>query len=175
MRMTLHTGTHVDAPSHIVDDGATIDNIDPTRLRKEGVRLDLRRLASARSPIMLSDLEAAGFEPDVVAGRIIVLNTGWTDMHVGTPSLYGDNPFLSEDAASAVVAALPSAIALDFAIDQSKPWPNHQTALGAGIPLVENLMGLDRLPRLGFLFSALPLKIVGGDGAPARAVAILEP
>lgn len=174
MSITLHVATHVDAPFHIVPDGLTIDEVDLGRLSAEGVRLDLRRSASAQSPITLGDLDSAGFEPEAINGRIVVLNAGWTDEHVGKPSLYGDNPFLSEEATKAVVAAGPSAIALDFAIDQAKPWPNHQVALGAGIPLIENLMGLDRLPRKGFVISALPMKVVGGDGAPARAVAVVE-
>jgi arylformamidase len=174
VRMTLHTATHVDAPSHIVSDGATIDVVDPSRLTREGVRLDLRSLCAPETPITLSDLEVAGFDPDELTDRIVVLNTGWTDAHVGTPELYGRNPFLSARATSALVAARPSAIALDFAIDQSKPWPNHQLALGAGIPLIENLMGLEHLGRSSFVLSALPVKIVGGDGAPARAVAVVE-
>ena len=174
IRMTLHTATHVDAPSHIVSAGITIDEVDPGRLSRAGIRLDLRRFASAKTPFTLADLEAAGLEPESVTGRIIVLNSGWTDAHVNTPMLYGHNPFLSLEATEALVAAKPSAIALDFAIDEAMPWPNHKLALGAGIPLIENLMGLERLPREGFVLSALPMKVVGGDGAPARAVAVIE-
>lgn len=175
MRMTLHTGTHVDAPSHIVQDGTTIEEVDLNRLATAGIRIDLRRHARAGTPITLDDLNAAGFDPEDVRGKIIVLNTAWTDAHAGTPMLYSDNPFLGIDAAKAVVAASPTAIALDFAIDDTRPWPNHQVALGAGIPLIENLMGLDRLGRNSFTISALPLCVVGGDGAPARAVAYIEP
>lgn len=175
MRMTLHTGTHVDAPSHIIADGATIDEIDNDRFDRPGVRLDLRGLVAPATPITLDDLAAVGFEPDAVTGRIVLLNAGWSDAHAGTSRLYGHNPFLESSAAEALVAARPSAIALDFAIDQAKPWPNHQIALGAGVLLIENLMGLDRLPSSGFAISAQPLRIVGGDGAPARVVARVEP
>jgi arylformamidase len=174
MRMTLHTATHVDAPSHIVSDGVSIDMVDLSRLTGAGVRLDLRRFCAPDSPLTLSDLEAAGFDPGELTGRIAVLNTGWTDAHAGTPALYGRNPYLSLEATRAVVAAQPSAIALDFAIDQSKPWPNHQVALGAGIPLIENVMRLEQLGRSGFVLSALPVKVVGGDGAPARAIAVVQ-
>jgi kynurenine formamidase len=175
MRMSLHTGTHVDAPSHIIEDGATIDEIDPDRFERQGIRLDLRAIVAPATPISLEDLLAADFDPSAIAERIVVLNTGWTDANEGTSRLYGQNPFLDADAARAVVEAGPSAIALDFAIDESKPWPNHQIALGAGIPLIENLMGLGRLPLSGFVISAQPLRVVRGDGAPARVVARIDP
>lgn len=174
MRMTLHTGTHVDAPWHIVHDGLTIDEVPLETLAAPGVRVDLRSRARPGTPISVEDLEAGGFDPTAARGKIVVLNAAWTDAHAGTPRLYDDNPFLSADATKSVVAAGPAAIALDFAIDDSRPWPNHQVALGAGIPLIENLMGLERLGRAGFVLSALPLRVVGGDGAPARAVARLE-
>lgn len=175
MRMTLHTATHVDAPSHIVKDGVTIDNLAIDTCVGPGVRVDLRARAKPGIPITVEDLEKGGFDPACVRGKIVVLNAGWTNAHAGTPRLYHDNPFLDLDATKAVVAAGPTAIALDFAIDDTRPWPNHQVALGAGIPLIENLMGLERLGRDGFVLSALPLRVVGGDGAPTRAVAHVAP
>jgi arylformamidase len=175
MRMTLHTATHVDAPSHIVPDGLTIDAVAVDTFVGPGVRVDLRSRAKPGTPISVEDLEAGGFDPTSARGMIVVLNAGWTDAHAGTPRLYDDNPFLDANATKAVVTAAPRAIALDFAIDETKPWPNHQVALGAGIPLIENLMGLARLERSTFFLSALPLRVVGGDGAPTRAVAYTEP
>jgi len=175
LRMTLHTGTHVDAPWHIVHDGATIDDVPLETLAAPGVRVDLRARMAPGTPMTVEDLAAGGFEPTAARGRIVVLNAGWTDAHAGTPRLYADNPFLSEDATRVIVEASPSAIAVDFAIDDTRPWPNHQIALGAGIPLIENLVGLGRLEGHGFHLWALPLRVVGGDGAPARAVAVLEP
>lgn len=175
LRMTLHTATHVDAPSHIVADGVTIDAVPVDTFVGPGVRVDLRSRARPGTPITVDDLEAGGFDPTSARTKIVVLNAGWTDAHAGTPRLYDDNPFLDASATKAVVAATPRAIALDFAIDDTRPWPNHQVALGAGIPLIENLMGLERLGREAFVLSALPLRVVGGDGAPTRAVAYLEP
>jgi kynurenine formamidase len=169
--MSLHTGTHVDAPSHIVADGDTIDEIPCDRFDRPGVRLDLRSRMRPETPLTLADLAAAGFEPGRVGGAIVTLNTGWTDDHLDRPALYGRNPYLAPEAAQALAAAGPSAIALDFAVDRARPWPNHQVLLGAGIPLIENLVGLDRLPRSGFTVAAFPLLVVGGNGAPARVVA----
>lgn len=173
--MSLHTGTHVDAPSHVVPDGMTIDELPCDRFERPGVRLDLRGRARPETPLTLEDLAAAGFEPGELRDAIVALNTGWTDANLDQPDLYGRNPFLALGAAEALTAAGPSAIALDFAIDHARPWPNHHVVLGAGIPLIENLVGLDRLPGSGFTVAAFPLRVVGGNGGPARVVARAGP
>ncbi len=173
MRISLHTGTHVDAPSHIVPDGRTIDQIEIDRFHRPGVRLDLTGLARPGEPIPLAMLEEAGFEPGRARGAILLLNTGWSDQAWQRPELYGGNPFLAEDAAQAVAEAAPSALGLDFAVDERKPWPNHAILLGEEVLLIENLMGLDRLPGDGFEVAALPLRLVGENGGPARVVAHL--
>ncbi len=51
--------------------------------------------------------------------------------------------------------------------------PNHQTLLGAGMVLLEYLNGLDQLDEPEVFLMALPLRIPGADGAPARVVAML--
>jgi arylformamidase len=175
MAMSLHTGTHVDAPAHIVPDGAAIDEIPCDRFERRGTRLDLRARMRPETPLTLADLAAAGFDPSGLAGAIVVLNTGWADENLDRPALYGRNPYLALEAAQALAAAGPSAVALDFAIDHARPWRNHQVLLGAGIPLIENLVGLHRLPGSGFTIAAFPLRVVGGNGAPARAVARVSP
>jgi kynurenine formamidase len=52
--------------------------------------------------------------------------------------------------------------------------PVHTTLLGAGIPIVEHLCRLDRLPTSGFRFSAVPVKVKGMGTFPVRAYAALE-
>jgi len=49
--------------------------------------------------------------------------------------------------------------------------PAHTGLLAAGIPIVENLRGLERLPRGGIVFSAPPIAIVRGAAFPVRAFA----
>ena len=70
-------------------------------------------------------------------------------------------------------------MAVDFPIDKHPPTPQstindfpvHRLLLGRGIPLIENLINLDQLTGLDFELWALPLKLLGGDGAATRAVA----
>ena len=173
MTISIHTGTHIDAPSHFVPDGASIDEIPIDRFRRPGVRLDLRDLAEPGEQITLGHLKQAGFDPTEARDSILMLASGWSDKTWQTEQLYGTNPFLAQDAAEALANAAPSALGLDFAVDDTKPWPNHTILLGAGVLLIENLMRLPELPRDGFEVMAFPLKLVGENGGPTRVVAEL--
>ena len=168
--LSIHTGTHVDAPSHFIADGAAIDEVPLDRFRRPGVRLDLTA-AEPGSPITLGQLRGAGFDPEIARDSILLLATGWTDQAWQDESLYGGNPYLAEDAARAVADAAPSALGLDFAVDRARPWPNHTILLGRGVLLIENLMGLPSLPEQGFEVLAFPLRLAGENGGPARVVA----
>lgn len=173
MTISIHTGTHIDAPSHFIEDGATIDEIPIERFRRPGMCLDLRELARPGEPVTLEHLERAGFDASKVGGTILMLATGWSDEAWQSERLYGANPFLAQDAASALAEAAPSALGLDFAVDDTKPWPNHTILLGAEVLLIENLMRLPELPEDGFEVTAYPLKLVGQNGGPTRVVAEL--
>jgi arylformamidase len=173
MTISIHTGTHIDAPSHFIEDGASIDEIPIERFRRPGVRLDLRELAQPCYPVTLEHLEKAGFDASEARGNILMLATGWSDEAWQSERLYGDNPYLAQDAATALAEAAPSALGLDFAVDDTKPWPNHTILLGAEVLLIENLMRLPELPRDGFEVTAYPLKLVGQNGGPTRVVAEL--
>jgi kynurenine formamidase len=170
MRISIHTGTHIDAPSHFIEDGAAIDQVAIERFHRPGVRLDLTD-APPNEPIGLDRLEAAGFDAKAARGSILLLATGWSDGAWKSGRLYGDNPFLGTDAAEAVAEAAPSALGLDFAVDEKKPWPNHTILLGAEVLLIENLMGLPGLPSDGYDVIAFPLRLEGENGGPARVVA----
>lgn len=174
MRISIHTGTHIDAPSHFIADGAPIDEIKIDRFHRPGLCLDLTG-APPGEPIGLAQLEAAGFDAAAARGSILLLATGWTDRTWESERLYDDNPFLGPDAAEAVAEAAPSALGLDFAVDDTRPWPNHTVLLDAEVLLIENLMGLPALPAEDFEVIAFPLRLTGENGGPSRVVAVLEP
>ena len=170
MTCSIHTGTHIDAPSHFIEDGAAIDEVPIDRFYRPGVSLDLRDLAQPGSPITLEHLKKAGFNPSEVRDTIVMLASGWTDQAWRSERLYETNPYLAEDTAEALAEAAPSALGLDFAVDDTRPWPNHTILLGTGVLLIENLMRLPELPRDGFQVMAFPLKLVGENGGPTRVV-----
>jgi hypothetical protein len=88
MTISIHTGTHIDAPSHFIADGAAIDEIPIDRFRRPGVRLDLRTLAEPGEPITLGHLKQAGFDPSESRGAILMLASGWSDRTWQSERLY---------------------------------------------------------------------------------------
>jgi arylformamidase len=174
LSFSIHTGTHVDAPSHFIPDGASIDQIPVERFLRPGLRLDLTSTAAPSRPVTLEQLRKAGFDAERARGKIVMLATGWAEHAMETPDLYENNPFLAEDAARALAAAAPSALGLDFAVDDAKPWPNHTILLGADVLLIENLVGLPGLPHDDFDVFAWPLRIAAANGGPARVRARLR-
>jgi kynurenine formamidase len=174
VRMGSQTGTHVDAPFHLLPDGARIDELPLDLFLAPAVLADVRGRAR-RAPITWADL--APVAGRLAPGRMLLLHTGW-DAHWGTDA-YADHPFLAADAAERVVAAGVRTVGLDaLSLDETVPggepaggFAAHRAVLGAGGVIVENLRGLAAVRSAEPLVSVLPLRIAGADGAPVRAVA----
>ena len=177
--LATHIGTHVDAPYHFVDGAATIENMPLEKYMGPALLLDLRPVAKGQSPLSVSELEDAGANPESVRDQIVVLFTGWAEAESGGPLFYGHGPYLSTDGAAFLAECAANAVAVDFPIDKHpetpqstiKDFPVHRLLLGQDIPLIENLINLDKLLGKEFELWALPLKLKGGDGAATRAVA----
>lgn len=166
-----HTGTHIDAPSHIEADGKTLDDFPITTFIFEAQLVDCRH-REARERIRLDDL------PNSADGDLLVFRTGW-DAHWGTKT-YRDHPYLD-----APVAAWCAERGIHVAIDAFSPDPTpspnanpreptgaraHHKLLGSDCLIIENLRNLDTVPDR-FVLEAFPLSIAGADGAPVRAIA----
>jgi kynurenine formamidase len=167
------TGTHIDAPFHFRDDGATVDRmpLDLTAGPAVVVRCPDRE---PRSRITLADLEP--HLGRLAAGRIVLFVTGWY-RHAGT-ELFFEHPYLDAAVGEAVLATGVRTIAVDTLNADSTggdEFPIHDMFADAGGFIAENLAGTDALtPGVEPLLLLLPLNLVGCDGAPVRAVA-LEP
>lgn len=171
---SIHTGTHIDAPYHFFPEGKTIDQMPLHLFMGPAVLLDLTPFGGRRQCITVDDIKSAGGSASELAGRRAVLRTDWATRHWQEPDLYTGNPYLSEAAATWLRDAGVLALGLDFAVDAEFPYPNHYTLLGEDILLIENLIHLDQVRSREFTLVALPLKVVGGDGGPARAVAQVD-
>jgi arylformamidase len=174
-RFSLHTATHVDAPYHFHPQGLTIDRVPLSRLVAPATLLDLRLQAHPGEGITISDLQTIGVGAgEELKGRIAVCFTGWAARTWNTPDFYSGNPFLDQEAVRWLAGREIAALGLDFSVDQGPPYPNHQLLLGQGILLIENLTNLDQIGRREFVIAALPLPVRGGNGGPARVVALVE-
>lgn len=169
--LTSHTGTHMDAPAHLLAGGRSLDRVPAERFVGRACVLDLTAAGPEVPPRAL----------EAQAGRLagctaVLLRTGW-DRHWGDPAYLGGFPVLSAAsarwlAAHGVTTAGVDAISFD-PLD-APSLPIHRLLLGAGVLLVENLTRLACLPPAGFTLCCLPLPLADADGAPCRAVAILD-
>ncbi len=167
--LVANTGTYLDTPAHRFAGRADLSDLDlATVVDLDAVLVDVRgRDARAIEPDAFAGIQ--------VAGRAVLVATGW-DRHWGTDAYLSDNPFLTEAAARHLVAAGAALIGIDFLNVDSLADPRrpaHTVILDAGIPLVEHLTGLDRLPPDGFRFFAVPPRIRGMATFPVRAFALI--
>ena len=177
--LATHVGTHVDAPFHFVDGATTVENMPLEKYAGPAILLDLRSVSKGQEPLTIAEITEAGANPESVKDQIVVLFTGWAEAESGGPRFYGHGPYLGTDAAGYLADCGANAVAVDFPIDKHpdtplstiKDFPVHRLLLGQNIPLIENLINLDKLVGKQFELWALPLKLKGGDGAATRAVA----
>jgi kynurenine formamidase len=185
-----HGGTHVDAPVHFKEGGATLDQIPLAKLIGPAYVLDVSA-AAAGSPdyeISPTDITTAEVRTGPIPrGAIVLVRTGWDRKWPDKKAYLGDDtpgdasnlrfPGFSEEAMRVLVEQRGvGAVGLDTAsLDPGKStdFRAHRVAAAAGVPGFENLKSLDQLPPKGAWIVALPMLIEGGTGGPLRAVAIL--
>lgn len=165
-----HNGTHMDAPFHILKDGATADNMPVESFFGKACMADFSE--DSNREISLGAIK--NFEPKLKISDFLLIHTGW-DKKWKTGGYSNGFPVLSVEAAKYLTNFNLKGVGVDaLSVDpvDSLEIPVHHVLLGAGLILVENLTNLSQLPGSGFYFSALPLKIKEADGSPIRAVAI---
>jgi len=170
LSMYSHTGTHIDAPAHMLEGGPTLDQLGAGHFVGTACVLD----AVGRTEIGLPELQA---QATLIEGCDFVLfHTGWSRLW-GQEAYFSDFPVLSREAAGWLAGRGLKGVGFDaISVDPvgSVDFENHHLFFGAGMISIENLTGLAALAGTRFLFSCLPLKIAEADGSPVRAVAILD-
>lgn len=178
LHLGSHSGTHVDAPSHSIAGGASIDAVPLGQLVAPLVVLRARDRAPG-SVIGWAELE---WQAELVrAGDAVVVETGWDACFDDADAV--DHPSLAPEVAERLLARGVRVIGTDaLSPDASRPCPDgawrlpvHELVLSAGGLILENLAGLAAVPAHGAEIIALPLALPGVDGSPVRAVAVLPP
>ena len=173
--MGSQSGTHVDAPYHFDDDTKKIDEVPLPLFVGPATVLNCGEL-SARQAIT-SQLLGSQLER-VQPGDIVLFKTGWSK-HYGTDE-YFNNPYIDaalvrDLLARGVLTFGLDAINIDETPDDSHPgvgFPVHHLIAKAGGVICENLTNLEAIDFDRPLVSILPMKFIGIDGAPVRAVAM---
>lgn len=161
-----HSGTHIDAPMHFIANGAPVDQVPLEPLIGPARVIEI--------PDGVQSISAAELNKhDWRSAKRILFRTrsslrGWMD----SPEFHKDFAFIAPDAAELLAGAGVSLVGVDYisAEQFGAPAPRtHQIILGKGIPIIE---GLDLRPVQGgdYDLIVLPVKIVGHEGSPARAI-----
>jgi kynurenine formamidase len=163
--MVANTGTYLDSPFHRYADGKDLSELPLTSLAGlEGVVVRYDTMAITREAFEGLDLQ----------NKAVLVKTGW-DRHWRTDAYFEGNPFLTEEAALFLKQSGVKLVGIDsYNIDDTrgKTRPVHSTLLGAEIPIVEHMTGLDQLPESGFRFFAVPPKVKAFGTFPVRAFAM---
>ncbi|HEX7197344.1 MAG TPA: cyclase family protein [Candidatus Limnocylindria bacterium] len=170
LTMVGNTGTYLDAPFHRYADGRDVSELDLTAFA------DLPGTVVRVTGMDGRAIPRSAFLTDDVRGRAVLVHTGW-DAHWRTDTYFSGHPFLTRDAAEHLRAAGAALVGIDsLNIDDTADGtrPAHSVLLGAGIPIVEHLRGLDQLPLAGFRFWAVPAPARGMGTFPVRAFAAVE-
>lgn len=174
LTMASHTGTHMDAPNHIFADRTTLDNLPVEQFIGSALVIDCSDLQQGKE-ISMDLINAVKEKAD--QADFLLFFTGW-DQYWGTPTYFGNYPYLTEEVADYLIQSKKKGVGLDVISIDSMSDANltiHKKVLADNdVIIVENLTRLGEIGDGLFTFCALPIKFKNADGAPVRAVAILN-
>lgn len=164
--MTAHAGTHVDAPLHFVSKGASIDQVPLTTLMGRARVIDCSPDAMAVDVTELNKHDWRGQK------RLLFRTRNSRNSWIVDPNFHQDFTYIAPDAAQLMADSGVELVGIDYLSAEKFGAPEartHQILLGKSIPIIE---GLDfRGIKAGdYDFIVLPLRVVGHEAAPARAL-----
>ena len=163
--MGAHTGTHVDAPLHFVKEGNPVDSLPLDVLIGDAVIID----TEDHSELSASVLQTLGIPPQ--AKRILFKTRNSRHWMRGESAFFTDYVAVSEDGAWWLIERGCSLVGIDYI--SIAPFydtvSTHLALLKAGVIVLEGL-DLSAVEPGNYHMTCLPLKLAGGEGAPARVV-----
>ncbi|MDQ1910074.1 cyclase family protein [Paenibacillus sp. GD4] len=174
LTLSLHSGTHMDAPSHMNEFRTNLDEIPVERFQGQAVYIPLAGIKGPSDPITPADLEP--YLEQLIPDAIVLLYTGWGEKQAWTTEWIYQSPYLNNDAARLLAKHQVRGVAIDhFSIggtgDENEE--THRILLGSGIWVAEGLqLNFPELSDGSWHLISLPIKVRESSGAPARVVAI---
>ncbi|MFQ5908088.1 MAG: cyclase family protein [Thermoplasmata archaeon] len=164
LTLSAHAGTHVDVPSHVLPNAPSLDEVDVLAFSGPAQVLDLRGVSRV---VGKHNLRPHSFHP----GEIVLLKTR-NSKRWQRNRFHEDYVYLSEEGADFLANREAKAVGIDALSIEGfhvEGLPAHRALLGQGVGIIEGLnLSLAKPGR--YWLDCLPLRVVGGDGAPARAV-----
>jgi arylformamidase len=171
-----HSGTHVDAPAHMMNEGMTIDKVPLDYFVCSGVVLDFS--GKPKYQITRDDikkfLKSSGHLNDITNGGdwVLLFYTGYTSKSNDADWL--DSPDLTEDACKYIVELGFKGIGIDAFGPDHAPWSAHRILLPNNVLIFENLANLDKLVGKEFMFVGVPIPLFGGSAGLVRPIALVS-
>ena len=167
-----HTGTHIDAPAHLIKGSKTLDQLTIEHFHGKALLLRLDNLRS--QTIGIQELEP--HQQTLIQVEFVLIHTAWSQFW-GTDKYFSDYPVLSLEAADWLSGFDLKGIGFDtISADKtnSQDFPVHKAFLQKDTIIIENMTNLREIPCDQFVFSCFPLSFEDADGSPVRAVAFVE-
>ena len=166
-----HTGTHVDAPAHLIKGSKTLDQFTIDHFYGKALALSF---ADVKGQVIgIKELEP---HQDLIKQvEFLLFNTGWSQ-YWGTDMYFSDYHVLSLEAADWLSKFGLKGIGFDtISADKSdtQEYSVHKSLLSNDTIIIENLTNLEKLSSDKFIFSCFPLNFEDADGSPVRAVAFI--
>ncbi len=165
---SVHTGTHVDAPHHFLNDHRTVESLSLDILVGPAHVVQISEDVKVVSADVLED---AGIPPGTV--RLLLKTRNSQLWEHGERNFFTDFVGISADGADWLVEHKIKLIGIDYlsVAPYKQSIPTHRILLGVGMIIVEG-MDLSAVQPGDYQLYCLPLKLVGSDGAPARAILV---
>ena len=168
LAISAHTGTHVDAPNHFLNHHPTVESMDLEVLTGPCYVTQL--------PDDIEEISAEVLERVPIGANTTRLLFGTRNSKLwlsGAQQFQKDFVAVSEDGAEWLVAHGIKLVGVDYLSvgPFGESGPTHNILLKAGVVIIEGL-NLSKVPRGFYELYCLPLKLLGADGAPARAILV---
>lgn len=178
IKMQLGTGTHMDAPAHVIAGGRTVDKLNLEELVCDCVMIDVSAKADSNYVIMSAIVDAFEKEHgEIKPNSFVIFYTGWDKSWDNIEKYRNDYKFPSVDISTAELLLRRNIAGLGVdtlsADTGANGFPVHQAILGADKYLVENVANAKELPPMGAKIFVLPIKIKNATEAPVRLIATI--
>lgn len=171
LSLSSHTGTHMDAPAHLLAEGRTLDQMPMSQFSGRATVLDV----SGQGPVITEEFLQSNYDA-IHCADYILFYTGWEERWGSESFLEDAFPVPDEAAAKYLISRGLKGVGTDaISIDRMESkLPIHRILLKDSVLILENLCLKKVRGRKDFLFFALPMKFQDTDGAPIRAFAELR-
>jgi len=176
-KQPIHCGTHLDTPGHVTPGGKLLDDYTMDAFMGMGYCADVSQVKpnEAITPEMLQP-----YADKIKPGSVFLLYTGWNEKMYPSTEYWDDSPTLSPEAGQWIADQGVKFTGYDFfqeasakiEINDPEKFDVHHAILDNGVLHCEHLTNLSKVVGTEFFYISLPLRIVGAEGSPTRAIAL---